>query len=167
MKISEMPRNKAKNPTNSSRSSPRAGNRCCETQKPSRSSRMPTTSPSHQLLLTPLVMMAVMRSSAPLKTSSSPSTEAMDQKASNGRTNAQIAPTTNRMPSRTCAHCQLWRTEAIMNSLSAASTNSTPSRTHTQEGAHGRERSGGEPQPPPRDDQPRDAGHQEQPPGAC
>ena len=69
----------------------RAGNSCWEAQKPSTSSRMPTTRPSHQELLTSLVMTAVMMSSVPLKTSSSPSTEARAQKALKGRANAQIA----------------------------------------------------------------------------
>src|SRR5204863_36186 len=92
MTISEMPRNRAKNPTQSSRSAPRAGNSCWEAQKPSTSSRMPTTRPSHQVLLTSLVMTAPMMSSVPLKTSSSPSTEARDQKASKGRAGATQPP---------------------------------------------------------------------------
>ena len=72
-----------------------------------------------------------MRSSVPLKMSSNPSTEARDQNALKGRANAQIAPATNSTPSRMCAHRQPWPTAAIMKSLTAASRNSTPSRTPT------------------------------------
>lgn len=53
-----MPRNKAKNPTYSSRSATRAGNICWEAQKSSKISRMLATVPSHQVLLTSLAAAA-------------------------------------------------------------------------------------------------------------
>src|SRR5215467_13451347 len=92
---------------------------------------MPATRPSHQDGLISLVMTAEMMSSVPLKMSSSPSTEARDQKASMGRANDQIAPTVKKIPSRMCAHCQLWPTEARTNSLTVHNRNNTPSRTPT------------------------------------
>src|ERR1700733_11741954 len=46
--MSEKPRNSAKNPTQISSSSARAGNSCWETQNPSRISSTPVIMPSHQ-----------------------------------------------------------------------------------------------------------------------
>ena len=58
--ISEMPRNRAKKPTQISSSAPCTGRYCWEAQKPSKISRMPTKRPSHQVELTSLVLTEVM-----------------------------------------------------------------------------------------------------------
>src|ERR1700756_1289645 len=64
-------------------------------------------------------------------------------------------------PITTRSQRQLERTEAIRNSSIMANKNSTPSRAPTAA-----IEAGGEPQSNPRDDEPREAGQQKQPPGA-
>ena len=81
MTISEMPRNKANNPTQTSSSAPFTDRYCWDAQKPSRISRMPATMPSHQALLMSLASTEVMMSSVPRKMSSSPRIEASAQNA--------------------------------------------------------------------------------------
>jgi hypothetical protein len=85
--------------------------------------------PSHQALLTTLESIEVMRTKPPSRISSSPMTLARDQKAPKGCTKAQIAPPRNKMPSRTCAHCQRCRTAAIRNSFAIAARKITPIKT--------------------------------------
>src|SRR5580692_1684079 len=90
-RMSEKPRDSAKNPTQISRSSARAGNSCWETQKPSRISSTPAIMPSHQVGLISREEMEVTRSRLPRKISSSPKIVASAQNAPYGLANDQQA----------------------------------------------------------------------------
>src|SRR5215469_16491907 len=131
MTISEMPRNKAKNPTQISSNAPCTDRYCWEAQKPSRISTIPASRPSHQALLTSLASMEVKMSSVPRKMSSRPRIEASVQNASKGLANDQAEPNRKIMPITTCSQRQLEWIEAIMNSLIMLNKNRTPSKTPT------------------------------------
>src|SRR4029077_11499973 len=106
-RMSEKPRNSAKNPIQISSSSAREGNSCWETQKPSRISSTPAIMPSHQPGLISREEIEVIRSRLPRKMSSSPKIVASAQNASNGLANDQQAANRNRMAISTCAQRHL------------------------------------------------------------
>src|ERR1700733_8882119 len=111
--MSVKPRNSAKNPTQISSSSARAGNSCWETQKPSRISSTPVIRPSHQAGLISREEIEVTRSGLPRKMSSSPKIVGSVQDETHGTEYDQQAANRNRIAISTCAQRHRDRIEAM------------------------------------------------------